>query len=108
QRWYIPAADHYDIGVAAFIVARPFPYAQSLRAMGDGRIHVQPLQCGLFTSHDDVDAVAVAQAMIGDREQRIRIRRQIDANDGRLLVDDEIEETGVLMAESVVVLPPHV
>ena len=73
-----------------------------------GRIHIEPLQLGLFAGNDDVDAVAGAQAMIGNPEQRVCIGRQIHPDDRRLFVHDEVEKPRVLMAESVVVLPPHV
>ncbi len=76
--------------------------------MFDGGIHVQPLQLRLFAGDDDIDVVAAAQAMVGDREQRVGVRRQIDADDIRLLVHHMVDETRVLVAESVVVLPPDV
>ena len=60
----------------------------------------------LLAGDDDVDAVPTAQAVIGDVEQRIGIRRKIDTNDFGLLVHHMIDEAGVLMAETVVVLPP--
>ena len=101
-----PAARHHDIGLAALVVAGPFPDADAGGAMGDGCVHIQPLRRGLFAGHDDVDIVAAAQAMIGDGQQRIGIRRQIDAHDVRFFVHDVIDETGVLMAEAVVILPP--
>ena len=44
--------------------------------------------------------------MVGDPEQCIGIGRKIDADDIGLLVDDEIDEAGILMAEAVMVLPP--
>ena len=44
--------------------------------------------------------------MVGDPEQRVGVRRQIDANDVGLLVGDKIDEAGILMAEAVMVLPP--
>src|ERR1700722_15902661 len=44
--------------------------------------------------------------MIRDPEQRVRVWRKIDADDIGLLVDDEIDEAGILMAEAVMVLAP--
>src|SRR5437588_3981495 len=46
--------------------------------------------------------------MIGHGKQAIRVRRQINADDFCLLVDDVIYEPWVLMTEAVVVLPPDV
>ena len=46
--------------------------------------------------------------MIDNRQETIGVRRQIDAHDLGLLVDDVINETGVLMRKSVVILAPDV
>ena len=62
----------------------------------------------LFTRHNDIHIVAASQAVIADRKQAVCIGRQIDADNIRLLVHDVIDEAGVLMAESVVVLTPDV
>ena len=61
---------------------------------------------GLLARDDHIDAVISAKAMIGDPEQRIGIRWQIDADDIGLLVGDEIDKAGVLVAETVVILAP--
>ena len=45
--------------------------------------------------------------MIGDRQQRIGVRRQVDANDVRLLVHDMVDKPRILVAEPVVVLTPN-
>ena len=67
-------------------------------------------QCGarLLAGHDDVDVVAAAQAVVGHREQRVGVRRQVDPDDLGLLVHDVVDEARVLVAEAVVVLPPDV
>src|SRR5436190_2152865 len=49
-----------------------------------------------------------AQAVVDDGEQRVRVGRQVDAHDVGLLVDDVVDEAGILVAEAVVVLPPDV
>ena len=46
------------------------------------------------------------QAMIGDKQQRVGVRRKIDPHDVGLLVHDVIDEAGILMAEAVMVLAP--
>ena len=46
--------------------------------------------------------------MIEHRQQAIGVRRQINPNDVCLLVDHVIEEAGVLMGETIVVLLPDV
>ena len=107
ERRHVAAARHDDIRLAALVVAGPRPDADAGGAMLDGGVHVEPLRRGLFAGHDHVHVVAAAQAVIRHGEQRVRVGRQIDADDFRLLVHDMVDEAGVLMAEAVVVLPPH-
>jgi hypothetical protein len=74
--------------------------------MRGGLLHGQPLRRGLLTGDDHVDTVAGPQAVVCNPEQGIGVRREIDADDIGLLVGDEIDEAGVLMAETIMVLPP--
>ena len=108
QRRHVAAAGHHDVRFASLVVAGPFPDADARRAMFDRLVHRQPLRSRLFAGDDDVDIVAAAQTVIGDRQERVRVRRQIDAHDLGFLVHDVIDEPGVLVAESVVILPPDV
>src|SRR5262245_61873266 len=106
ERWNITATCHDDVGLRPLIVARPFPDADSGRAMFDGSIHVEPLRGGLLPRNDDVDVVTAPQTVVGDAQQTVRVGWQINPDDLGLLVDDVIDETGILMAEAVVVLAP--
>ena len=54
----------------------------------------------MLARDDDVDVVAAAQAVVGDREERVGVGRQVDADDVRLLVHHVVDEPGVLMGES--------
>ena len=63
---------------------------------------------GLLAGHHDVDVVRALQAVPHRRQQGVGVRRQVDADDLGLLVDDVVDEAGVLVREAVVVLPPHV
>jgi hypothetical protein len=63
---------------------------------------------GCLPGDDDVDIITATQAVIRDRQQRVGIRRKIDADDIGFLVHDVIDEAGVLMTEPVVILPPDV
>ena len=63
---------------------------------------------GLLAGHDHVDVVAAPQAVVGDAQQRVGVRRQVDADHLGLLVDHVVDEARVLVAEAVVVLPPDV
>ena len=62
--------------------------------MLDGLIHREPLRRRLLAGDNDVDVVAAAQAVIGHRQQAVGIRRQVDADDFGLLVDDMVDEPG--------------
>ena len=108
ERRHVSRAGHHDVGLASLVVARPPPDSEPRGAVFDGRVHIEPLRGRLLARDDHVDVMAAAQAVIGDGQQRIRIGRQVDANHVGLLVDHVIDETGVLMAEAVLVLPPHV
>ena len=108
QRGHVAGASHHHVRLAALVVAGPVPDADARRAVLDRGFHVEPLRRGLLAGHDHVDVVAAAQAMVRDREQRVGIGRQIDADDVRLLVHHMIDEAGILVAEPVVILPPDV
>ena len=68
----------------------------------------QPLRKGVFAGHHHVDVMSAAQAVIEDRQQAIGIGRQIHPNDVGFLVDHVIEESRVLVRETVVILLPDV
>ena len=74
--------------------------------MADGGIHIHVLEVHLLVADDDVDIVLAAQAVVGHGKQRVGVRREVDAGDGCALVDDDVEEAGVLVGEPVVILPP--
>ena len=104
----VSAAGHDDVGLGALVVAGPVPDADPLGAVHGGGFHGQPLGHGAFPGDDDVDVVAAAQAVVEDRQQAVRVGRQVDADDAGFLVDDVVEEAGVLVGEAVVVLLPDV
>ena len=108
ERRHVAAARHHDVGLLAVVVRRPVPDADSAGAVGDRVLHRQELERGLLAGDDDVDVVAAAQAVVGDREEAVRVRRQVDADDLRLLVHDVVDEAGILVREAVVVLAPDV
>ena len=82
----------------------PMPAVQCLMAAR----HVQPLRGRVLAGHDHVDVVPAPQAMVGHRKQAVGVRRQVDADHVRLLVDDVVDEARVLVGEAVVVLTPDV
>ncbi|GCB44069.1 hypothetical protein SNL152K_1354 [Streptomyces sp. NL15-2K] len=92
----------------AVLVARPVPDAGAAGAVHLGLFHGQPVEAGLLAGHDDVDVVPAAQGVVGHGQQGVGVRRQIDPDHFRALVEDVVDETGVLVGEAVVVLAPHV
>ena len=107
ERGHVAGAGHDDFGIAV-VVRGPLPDAEAGGAVRDGFVDVEPLRRGLLAGDDEVDVVAAAQAVVGDGEQAVGVRRQVDADDVGLLVDDMVDEAGILMGEAVVVLPPDV
>ena len=103
-----PQQAEHDVGFAAAVGARPLPDAHAGGAMAHRLVHREPHRRRLLARDDDVHVVAAAQAVVGHAEQAVRVGRQIDANHLRLLVDDVIDEAGVLVREAVVVLAPDV
>jgi hypothetical protein len=108
ERWDFARAGEHDVRLVAVLVGRPVPNPDAARAVGDGVVDREVVQRGLLARHDHVHVVARAQAVVGDREQAIGVRRQVDADDLGLLVDDVIDEARVLVGETVVVLTPDV
>ena len=96
----------HHVGFAALVVAGPIPNADALGAVSDGCIHVHVLKMHLFVGDNYVDVVLAPQTMIGDRKKGVDVRRKIDAGHLGALVHDHVEETGVLVGKTVVVLAP--
>ena len=76
--------------------------------MFDRLTHIHPLRRGLFAGNNDVYIVAATKAVIRYREQTIGVGRKIDPHNFGLLVNHMIDETGVLVAKAVMILPPDV
>lgn len=66
QRRHVATAGQHDVRLAALIVARPFPNANTRRALFDRRVQIEPLRRRLLAGDNDVDIVAAAQAVISD------------------------------------------
>ena len=104
----VARAGEHHVGFAALLVAGPLPDPRAPGAVQDGLVHREPVRGLVLARHDHVDVVAAAQAVVGDREQRVRVRGQVDPGHLGLLVDHVVDEAGVLVGEAVVVLAPHV
>jgi sulfur carrier protein ThiS len=100
ERRHVPGARQHDVRLAALVAARPFPDPEPARAVDDRFVHRQAVERGLLAGHDDVHVVAAAQAVVAHRQQAVGVRRQVDADDVRVLVDRVVDEAGVLVGES--------
>jgi hypothetical protein len=105
---HVARAGHDQVGLALPVVARPLPHANAFAAVLDRVVHSQPLRRGMLAGDHHVDVVPAPQAMIHDGQQAIRVGRQVHADDFGLLVDHVVDESRVLMRESIVVLAPDV
>ena len=108
ERGDVARTDHHRIGFSPVVGTCPLPNADPSCAMFDGRIYVEPLQCGLLAGDDHIDIMSAPQTVICDRKQAIGVRWQINANNISLLIHDMVDKAGVLMSEPVVILPPYV
>src|SRR5712692_8328974 len=108
ERGDITGARHHDIGFGPVVCTCPLPNANTGSAVFDGGLHVEPLQCGLLAGNDHIDIMAASQTMIGDGKQAIGVGRKVNANDVGFLIYHMIDEAGILMSESIVILPPYV
>src|SRR5690606_18426225 len=104
----VAGAGQYDVGFGVAVGRGPLPDADALAAVRHGVLDVEVRQAGLFAGDGHVHVLAGAQAVVGDRQQGVGVRRQVDAHHLGLLVDDVVDESGVLVREPVVVLSPHV
>ncbi len=106
QRGRVAAAGHHDVRLGVLVVAGPLPDANSFRAMHDRGVHGQPLWEGVLACHHHIDVIPAAQAVIENRQQAIGVGRKVNPHDIGLLVDDMVDETGILVREAVVILLP--
>ena len=76
--------------------------------MLDRLIHGEPLRRRLLARNDEVDEVTASKTHVGDIQQTVGVRRQIDPHDLCLLISDMIDKPGILMGKAVMVLSPDV
>ncbi len=60
----------------------------------------------LLVGNDHIDVVLASQTVIGHRQQAIDVGWKVNAGDGGTLVQNHVQESGILMRESVVILAP--
>ena len=74
----------------------------------NGLLHGEELQVWLFINHNEVHIVTAAQAMIRHREQCVRIRWKINADDIRFLIHNMVYKARILMTKTIMILSPYV
>ena len=108
ERGDVAGTGQHHVGLLAVGGARPLPDPEPARAVRDRLVDREVVERRLLAGHDHVDVVARAQAVVGHRQQAVGVRREVDADDLGLLVDDVVDEPRVLVGEAVVVLAPDV
>ena len=99
------AEDHVGLARRSSVPAhsqREAPAAACARASSK----VRYCSCGCLSIDDQVDVVAAAQAVVGDREQAVGVRREVDADDLAAQRDHRVDQARALVAEAVVVVAP--
>src|SRR5271157_4297056 len=106
-RRYIPRGGEDDIRLATLVVPRPVPNADALGAVLNGGIHIEVLKMQLLVGDDYINIVLTPEAVIGYRQEAVHIGRKVNPSDGRALVEDNVQEAGILVRETVVILAPN-
>jgi hypothetical protein len=102
----ITAGSHDEIRLLTVVVGCPIPDSDTLGAVSNGLLHREELEMLLLVCNNDVDVVGGTEAMIHDGEEGVSVRWEVDSDNVGALVGDDIEETGILMGETVVILSP--
>lgn len=69
-----------------------------------GVLLVQVLQVLLLIVHNTVDVVLALEAVVHGGQHSVAVDGQVDSHDVGALVGEDVEETGVLVGETIVVL----
>lgn len=103
----ITATSHNEVRVIVGVTrTRPFPNTKTLGTVRNSSIHVKVLQVVLLIGNDNVDVILAVETMVHDREKTVTVGREVDTDNLGGLVGDDVEETRVLVSETVVVLTP--
>ena len=106
-RRHVTGAGEDDVGgLAGRGRAGPLPDAGALGAVPVGLLEGEVLQVLLLVDDDEVDVVGAAQAVVGDRQGGVGVRRQPDPHDVGGERDEAVDETRALVREAVVVVAP--
>ena len=107
QRRHVAGAGHHDVRLAR---RRRVPAHSQMptpaRQWASASSAVSHCGAGCLPATMTLMRFIGPQAMVGHPQQRVGVRREIEPDRVGLLVGDEIDEAGILVAEAVVVLPP--
>lgn len=103
----ITATSHNEVWVIVGVThTRPFPNTKTLGTVRNSSFHVEVLQVILLIGNYNVDIILAVETVVHDRKKTVTVGREVDADDLGGLVGDDVEETGVLVSETVMVLTP--
>ena len=85
---------------------RPLEIQTLYQGMQERGLSARTVRSWVFARDDYVDVMTAAQAMVHYRQQAVGIRWKVNTYDLGLLIDDVVDETWVLVRESVVILAP--
>ena len=110
ERGHVAAGGDYQIGlVKRRGAARPAPLGHALGKLGARLVHGQKGRCGLLAAEDRVHAVGRLIGALGHGERHVGIAGVVGVHHVRIvcLVEQQVNKTGVLVREAVMVLAPH-
>src|SRR5205807_6631045 len=86
-----------DVWLNFLVITGPMPDRQAARTMGNGLLHIEPLELWLLIDNDQVHVVTTAEAVIRNGEQTIGVWWQIDAGNRPFFREDVIDQAKLLM-----------
>ena len=111
ERRHVAARGDHDVSLGERVGSRcPLPNRDTLGELGLGLVDRLEGGGGLLATEDGVDAVGGLVDALGHSEGHIGVGRIVSIHDMRVvgLVEQQVDKTGVLVREAVVVLAPHV
>ena len=108
ESWCITTTSHYEIWFLTIIVRSPVPDTNTLSTVLNCLIHCEPLATWVLRSNNYVYVVLALNTVVECRKKTVCIRRQVHTYNVSLFVRNMIEESWILVCESVVVLLPYV
>ena len=74
--------------------------------MSDRLIYGQILEMGLFIRNNDINLIDTLETAIGDRQETIYVRGQINSHHLSTFVGYQIKKPRILMGKTIMILAP--